>query len=612
MGTRIVIDGLWRCLCPSFDASASSTILNVPSRVQASRALASRCLFRPLRQQTRSIHRPPNGDQARRKRSGHVIRRVDADSDSVACLLAAGYPYRELMTATTPDIYEALDRMKERPTRARAIAAFVQYLVKERGEPPSTALYEYLLLAHSHPHGSMDTVAELLKEMRTTRVQWSFLVYHNLLQVLAVHPNYLERNRVLREMRERWLDITPGGHQDIAIGLLRDGQYELALEKIDEMIRQGIRISPWVSDIFIYVFGQAGFVEEALRIVHHRLHAESATISLNIWYFLLDVCSKQLHLDGTRYVWNRAVQLRAINPSDGMAINVLNTATRHKDPRLATQVIQYLTSRGTKLGVHHFEALIECYSLTTDVQNALQTLCIMAKAGLRPDEGSTRSIFQCLNTTDLVDQAIQVLGDLRVDNNVPLAAFNVVLEAALHKVDFDKALELYRHVQEICPTGPTLTTFKHLLGKCEEPEVVQFLLSEMDHFKVKRDSEADVRATEIFTLHGDLSTALHYFWDLTNVGRLHEISPNSLDWSSKRNVALRLLRRCVEETGSDSVGSKRLIEACRANCLVLDTEIQLLEGKISKEDDNGEGIAAAGSESRELVGQELTHGALGG
>ena len=515
------------------------------------------------------------------------------------------------MTATTPDIYDALHEMKTRPTKVREIAAFVQYLVKERGEPPSTALYEYLLLAHSHQHGSMDTVAELLKEMRTTQAQWSLLVYHNLLRVLAVHPNYLERNSVIREMRERWLDITPEGHQDIAIGLLRDGQYELALEKIDEMIHHGIHIYPWVSDIFIYVFGQAGFVEEALRIVHHRLHSASDSISLNVWYFLLDVCSKQLHLDGTRYVWNRAVQLRAINPSDGMAINVLNTATRHSDSRLATQVIQYLTSRGTKLGIHHFEALIECYSLANDVKNALQTLCIMAKAGLRPDAGSTRSIYLCLKTQDLVDQAIKVLSDLRVGNNVPLAAFNVVLEAALHRGDFDKALALYRQVQEICHTGPSLTTYKHLLGKCEEPEVVQFLLSEMDDFKVKRDSEVDVRVAEIFTLHGDLATAVHYFCDLTSVGRPHEISPSNVEWSSKRNVAMRLLRRCDEETGPSSEESKRVIEACRANCLDLSTEIRLLEDKRLKES-NMQGSAAAESESSEPISQELNHGALGG
>ena len=600
MGARITIDGLWRCLCPSFDAIAYTNRPQAACRAQASRLLASRCSARSLQGQRRGVH----GTTTRRQRDevaqNHEVDRYSASSNPVACLVNALPPYRQLRSATTADIYEALSRLSKRPTAAHQIAEYIYYLVKTRGEPPSTELYEYLLRAHSSTSGSLDTVLPLLQEMRTTQIQWSATIYHYILRALAVHPNYIERNTILREMRRRWLDLAPSGHRDIAIGLLRDGQYELALEKLDQMIRQGIDTPSWVFDIFVYVLGQLGFVEDALRIVHYRLQTDSKGISLNIWYFLLDVCSKHLHLDGTKYVWNRVVQPQLINPSDGMAINVLNTATRHNDPRLATRVLQYLTSRGTKLGIHHFEALVECYALANDIQNALQTLCIMAKAGIRPDCGSTRAIYQCLKTTDLIDQAIKILGDLRADNDVPLAAFNVVLEAALHSGDFDKALELYRQVHEICHTGPSLTTFKHLLNGCDDPEIAQFLLSEMDEFKIKRDWIADVRVTKIFTLHGDLATAVRYFCDTTRVTR-NEISPDNAEWTAKRDAALLLLRRCVKETGFGSDEAKDVIEACHASHLDISPEIQTLEG-IKSSNSRVEAILPVENERREAVG----------
>ncbi len=36
-------------------------------------------------------------------------------------------------------------------------------------------------------------------------------------------------------MKERWLDLSPEGLQSVAAGLLRDGQYELALDRLESM-----------------------------------------------------------------------------------------------------------------------------------------------------------------------------------------------------------------------------------------------------------------------------------------------------------------------------------------------------------------------------------------
>ena len=54
-----------------------------------------------------------------------------------------------------------------------------------------------------------------------------------------------------------------------------------------------------------------------------------------------------------------------------------------------------------------------------------------------------------------------MLRELKADFDVPTAAFNVVLEGLAHH-NLDKALDLYRHVRQIIPAGPDITTFRHL------------------------------------------------------------------------------------------------------------------------------------------------------
>jgi pentatricopeptide repeat protein len=392
---------------------------------------------------------------------------------------------------------------------------------------------------------------------------------------LAIHPDYLLRSTITREMKERWLEISPEGHQHIAIGLLREEQYELALEKLDEMRESGMQVEGWVFDIFIYVFGKMEFLDDALRIVRHRLDC-GHDVPVNVWYFLLEVCSKGQNMSATRYIWNRAVQQGIVNPSDGVALDILNMAAVYGDTDLSTQVIENLASRGTRLSRYHYEALIDAYAAQKNVGKALEVYCIMQVAGVEVTNSSTGSLAFALSRDPyLIDEAIQALSQLREKHSVPITVFNCLLneivKANVEQPDdaFAKALSLYRQIREFVPTGPNLETFRNMLWKCTRPELVQFFAGEMIHFNIKPNLAVTKQMYRInVEYQGPSHRAKDYFFKVAP----HFSAGQGLSKGQRKaevmDLSVKLIKRLIVERDP---AAWRILEICKANGLEEET-----------------------------------------
>lgn len=372
-------------------------------------------------------------------------------------------------------------------------------------------------------------------------------------------------------MKERWLEISPEGHQHIAIGLLRDEQYELALEKLHEMYEKGIQIEGWVYDVFTYVFGKLEFLDDALRIVRHRLDS-GHEISVNVWYFLLDVCSKGQNIAATRFIWNRAVQQGIVNPSDGTALNILNMAAVHGDTEFCTPVIEYLASRGTRLNRYHYEALIDAHAVQGNVEKALEVYCIMQAAGVEVTRSSTGSLaFALARDPSLIDQAIQAMSGLQGKHNVPITVFNCVLneiiKSNVEEPDdmFAKALGLYRRIREFVPDGPDSDTFRNLVWKCRRPELAQFFAGEMIHFGIKPHLVVTKHMYRInVEFHGPSHRAKDYFFKIAP----HLTDGSDLSKGQRKaevmDLSLKLIKRLIGERDPEAW---RILEICKKNGL---------------------------------------------
>ncbi|CAN8102854.1 unnamed protein product [Discula destructiva] len=468
-------------------------------------------------------------------------------------------------------IYAAIRQTRMRGSKKfrRITAALLNYLLSLPGITPNPFVYDTIFRAHSLPEGSADVVNDLLKEMRQDRIHWSAAAYHSVLRVLAVHPDYLMRNDIIREMKERWIDIMPKGHRYIAIGLLRDEQYELALEKLEEMVQQGIEVDPWVFDIFIYVFGKLEFLDDALRIARHRVDC-GFDVTVNIWYFLLDVCSKGQHHEATTYIWNRTVRQGIVNPSDGVSLNILNMAAVYGDADLATEVIQYLAERGTRLARPHYEALADAYSMQGNIERAIEVYCIMYSAGAEVNQTSVGTLCQVLTRDPLlISRAVEAMLGLRKKYKLPLSVYNAVLNetvksSALSADDaFALALDLYRRIREFVP-GPNWETFRNLLWRCTRPDVAQFLAGEMIAFNIRQNLTITELMLKVHVEHkGPVHRVKNYFYKVSP--HLHSsYRPGSRRWQNIMDLAVQLVKRLIAAKDPEAW---RILEICKRNGL---------------------------------------------
>lgn len=282
--------------------------------------------------------------------------------------------------------------------------------------------------------------------------------------------------------------MTKDGYHYLTASLIRERQLELALESLKHMQREEIKIQPWLYDLMMYTLCFLEDFDEALRLMRHRLDTGELLISDSLWAFLLDTASRALHYPATLFAYNARVETNYFNPSSGMCWNIISTASRRGDTRLATSVLRILSKRsGKPVQQHHYEALLEAYVQANDIHTAFTLLSTMMTAGYTPTEASTRPIYAHLRQSPhLPSIALQVLGRLRQEERqIPIQAVNVILEAHIHHNDLDSALEVYESMQSLSVSSsvlPDIVTFNNLLRGCAQAsrkDKAMFLASEM-------------------------------------------------------------------------------------------------------------------------------------
>src|ERR1051326_6521011 len=116
----------------------------------------------------------------------------------------------------------------------------------------------------------------------------------------------------------------------------------------------------------------------------------------------------------TKYVWAKRVELSYLIPNFGICLNVLNTAARHGDVHLATDVFRVLTERSSVFGEQDYELLLEAYLNAGDLKIALSILPVMHAARKKIDRNSTRILFKYLRENpDRPKEAFFLLLDLQ-------------------------------------------------------------------------------------------------------------------------------------------------------------------------------------------------------
>jgi hypothetical protein len=135
--------------------------------------------------------------------------------------------------------------------------------------------------------GTAGLIRRTLEEMQAEGLAIDSRVCHVALEALAVHPDYILRTQLLEYMREKWYTLSPSGANYVVAGLLRERQFELALERMEGMERENVPVFAWTRDLAMWLLLRDGEVEEAFRIALGR-----ERMSQPLWAALLDAAAR--------------------------------------------------------------------------------------------------------------------------------------------------------------------------------------------------------------------------------------------------------------------------------------------------------------------------------
>ncbi|KAI9718601.1 MAG: hypothetical protein M1812_004052 [Candelaria pacifica] len=460
----------------------------------------------------------------------------------------------EFSDTPTEELYDQLRKFAIKG-EATLVWRIINILLGRRHEKANLRLYAALIHVNIDANlGSAAAITKLLKEMKQDGIGIDSGTYHTVLKVLAVHPDYLLRNEILEQMRQRWLTLTVDGWHDVVAGLIREKQFEIAHDKLDHMQQQGLNIHGWLYDMFIYALCDIGELDDALKIIEYRVFRGEYAISATLWYYLLDTASRSFHHEVTRYVWKKRVETDYLNPPSGICLQVLSTAARQGDTELATDVFRILGNRATVFSISHYEALIEAYVANGDLKTCLTILCIMTGAGLEPDEASTRAIYLCLMKWPAsIKEAFDILILLRQGGRiVPTAAVNCIIQAATVLYDLPQAMEYYKALHTVCSSGPNTATFNALLRGCShacKKDQAMFLASEMLALKIRPDALTYDRLMLVCSDQDDYEDAFRYLEEMKAQG-----------YQPRQGTYICLIKKCTERQDERAWGLRQEME----------------------------------------------------
>ena len=96
-------------------------------------------------------------------------------------------------------------------------------------------------------------------------------------------------------MQKHWDSLSDSGWHDLVAGLVKDTQIEAALEALQAMFAARVPVEGWLYEMVIYSLCDLGELDEALRVMIHRVSA-GHDIGRSSWYHLFDVGCSKLHV----------------------------------------------------------------------------------------------------------------------------------------------------------------------------------------------------------------------------------------------------------------------------------------------------------------------------
>lgn len=342
-------------------------------------------------------------------------------------------------------------------------------------------------------------------------------------------------------------------------GLIREGQLELALNRIDLMEIQGIRLEQWLHSLLIFNLCAVGEYDEVVRLMQRR-GMKLNNISKRLWRYILDEAIRASHLKLASYIWKNMVDMSYADVTASRCSRILDLASRQDDIQLAESAFRQIIVLEEPLLQEDYERLAHAYAKIGDFTPAFEILCNMQAEGfpIRPE--SIRGVLLALQETiSHPGQIWKSIVDLKQQKlDIPVGLANMVIEycdAALASDSFlnfeamEVAMDIYKDTFDICSSRADTHTFNILFSICRRqnrPDIFTFLAREMVALNVDPDQTTLENCILVCLEVNNFHSAYMYAMDLTDRG-----------WKPSEKVRSKILEDCA---GVDTALSAMLCE----------------------------------------------------
>ncbi|KAL4779237.1 hypothetical protein BJX76DRAFT_97858 [Aspergillus varians] len=426
-----------------------------------------------------------------------------------------------VMSASTKDLEDIL---ANRPMKINNVMPILNVLIRDRRIRPEARHYKSLIQCNTDPLlGSPLMVRKLLMEMDNCKTPMDSGTLHAALQALAVHPDYILRQDVLRALRDRWLPLSPDGWHYVVAGLIREHQFELALDHMAHMERKDIVVEDWLHSLLIYYLCEVDEFGEILELMDSRLK-QGHKMTKALWMHVLEEAVDAYHHDLTRFIWTRIVEFGHNPPETNLCRGVIRVAEHAGDKELAASVSKMLQHSDSMIGLNDYETLSNARLNSEGLYAAFETLCDMQLvAGHVVQPRSTQAIRgYCMANKIHPRDAWKTLKELHsAGKKIPLECTTVVIElceeaAADDPFAVDDGIAFYGDVHILCGRTPDLRAFNTLIGMSRSgnnTDAAMFFVKEMAALGILPDVTTFEHLMIMCVEAGNFESAYLYFED---------------------------------------------------------------------------------------------------
>ncbi|KAL3474396.1 hypothetical protein BJX99DRAFT_178250 [Aspergillus californicus] len=569
--SRPVVNELWNFLCPSFR----------PNTLRCWKATLSAASRRPRRvpgasptclQQRRNFNTAQVGEEHGYTDGGHSRRngkrRILTHDIRIGAKLPNSKPElprsnrrptpdvpAPLKSQSTQELEAKLGQIASDQENSKILAALqiLRALIRDRGIQPEARHYKWLFQCFSNAErGSPILIRRLLSEMEENGILADSATLHAVLQAIAVHPDYMLRQDVLRVLRDLWLPLSPDGWHYVVAGLIREHQFELALDHMAHMERKYIQIRDWLHSLLIYYLCEFHEYDQIIELMQSRVN-QGYKMTQELWMHVLEAASTSQHLDATRFIWQSEVELGSLHPERRLCTLVLETAAHRGDAKLATSVMRFLSQNDMPPQPNDYEVLSRAYARSGDLYTAFRVLCELRKLGHALSPSATEGILRrCFNLKTHSREVRFILEKLASENYaIPLACarvfFDLCAKAASRHDPFevDAGIAFYRRLHCLCPDPLDATTFNSLVHMCrvaKNTEAAMFIAKEMAAANVLPDATTFEHLILMCLECDNFDSSYRYFVDMQERG---------FHLSEEARVAI--CQRCADSSDQSAV-----------------------------------------------------------